>query len=237
MLEKYLQIKKEYHQLMNNSGIYKLYWNNNDYFYIGQSINIDKRFKKHINRAKSNKHENNIIQNLYNKYQEPQIEVLELCDVEVLDSLEQSYLDQYYGKEFCCNICAIASSTKGYKHTDESKKIIGKKSKLKVFTEEYREKLRNRSVNKSMLGKLHTDEAKQKMSDSRKGKSHSEEHLNNLRKSAKTAFRKNARILIDNNTGTEYESIREAGRQLNIERSTLAYRIKNIINYHIQYKI
>jgi len=56
------------------------------------------------------------------------------------------------------------------KHSKETKKKIGNKSKEKVFTEEYREKLRrNMKGNQRRKGISHTKEFKERMSEIKKG--------------------------------------------------------------------
>jgi hypothetical protein len=57
---------------------------------------------------------------------------------------------------------------KNWKHSEESKKLIGEKSKQKIYTEEYRQKLSNAFKGRK-LGPQ-TEEHKQKLSKSRKGK-------------------------------------------------------------------
>jgi len=51
-------------------GIYKITCRNNNKFYIGSSINIDKRLKEHINLLRKNKHKNKYLQKSWNKYGE-----------------------------------------------------------------------------------------------------------------------------------------------------------------------
>ena len=54
---------------MKQSGIYKIQsLSNPNLFYIGSSINIEKRWRQHIHRLKVHKHENQRLQNHFNKY-------------------------------------------------------------------------------------------------------------------------------------------------------------------------
>lgn len=50
------------------TGIYVFY--NSRYFYVGQSINVRKRLRQHQNHLLQNKHENVIVQRVYNKYKD-----------------------------------------------------------------------------------------------------------------------------------------------------------------------
>ena len=86
---------------LNISGIYCLYYEtDNDLFYIGQSINIKDRFIKHCNELSRGIHYNWMLQENYNKYGEPSIEILEkVYNPSILSSREVhwvSIFDSYY---------------------------------------------------------------------------------------------------------------------------------------------
>lgn len=72
-------------------GIYYIRCTYNKKVYIGSSINIEQRIKKHLWKLKNNKHENVYFQNIYNKYGYDSLKmgVVELCD----NLLEK---EQYY---------------------------------------------------------------------------------------------------------------------------------------------
>lgn len=79
-------------------GIYKLSFNNTDLIYIGQSINIEKRFKDHIRILSLNKGSPKL-QKAYNEYGLPSIDILCICSLEDLDYYEILYIkefDSYY---------------------------------------------------------------------------------------------------------------------------------------------
>lgn len=210
---------------MSNSGIYKLYWPDLDYFYIGQSVHVGKRYSKHKRMLKNNIHENSRLQNIYNRHGIPYLEVI-IYSAKHLDELEQVLLNINFEKECCCNLAPTANSTKGYKHTQECKIRIGQLSKQKVYTEEYRAKLRARPVNKTMLGKTHTSEAKKKMSEARKGTTKSMEWREKISISNKNRIRPNQRPLINPLTGESFLSINLAAEHYKIHPDTLAYHLK-----------
>lgn len=74
----------------------------------------------------------------------------------------------------------------GKKHSKETKRKIGEKSKEKIFTDEYREKLRQANIgNKKRLGIKHSDESKLKISNSLKGRTLSEKNKLGISKALK----------------------------------------------------
>lgn len=83
------------------SGIYKIVCYNNK-FYIGSSINIDKRIKDHIRSLNKNKHHNSHLQRAWNEYGENnfKFEVIEtIHDISRLLIREKWWMDDTN----CCN--------------------------------------------------------------------------------------------------------------------------------------
>lgn len=76
-------------------GIYALYWEEQDLIYIGQSVNIEKRFKRHTSNSLAGRHSNYKVQNAYNLYGLPKLIILEGCSTSFLDEQEI-----YWTKEF-----------------------------------------------------------------------------------------------------------------------------------------
>jgi hypothetical protein len=69
-------------------GIYALYWENISQVYIGQSQNIELRFKEHLRKCWKGIHTNYKVQNTYNLYGKPELVILEQCTVDELNQLE-----------------------------------------------------------------------------------------------------------------------------------------------------
>ncbi len=130
--------------------------------YIGSSINIEYRFRRHILALQKNKHHSVKLQRSWNLHKEDNFvfEILEITDKKDLLIREQYYIDLYksYEDDKGYNICPLAGNTigrktsqttieklkissSGRKHTEETKKIISKKLKNRVVSEETKEKL------------------------------------------------------------------------------------------------
>lgn len=107
-------------------GIYKIV-DVNGKTYIGSAVNIEKRWDKHEYDLNRNNHCNIHLQRAWNKYgaQYFTFSIVEIVeDSYDLVLQEQKYLDllfqNYESSEFY-NICSVAGSLLGYKHTDESR--------------------------------------------------------------------------------------------------------------------
>ena len=84
-------------------GIYLISNLINNKIYVGQSINIEKRWRQHKRELKNNIHENKKLQNAWNKYGEENFEFSIACECEEkqLNTLEQYYvfsLESYLSK-------------------------------------------------------------------------------------------------------------------------------------------
>jgi|WetSurMetagenome_2_1015567.scaffolds.fasta_scaffold00157_28 group I intron endonuclease len=140
--------------------------------YIGSAIDINERWRKHIDRLTKNKHHSPKLQNHFNKYGESdlQFSILLGCDKDDLIKVEQYFIDTY--KPFF-NCSPTAGSCLGVKRSDEHK-----------------EKLR-----KIHTGLKASDETKLKQSIKRKGVKKSDEtkrlmKLNHVGMLGKTAWNK-----------------------------------------------
>lgn len=142
--------------LLNFAGIYQILNLANGKRYIGQAQSIQNRIHEH--KRKRNK---GYLYKAINKYgwENFEISVLEkVDDISKLDEREQFWLDlfQTYVASNGYNICKIAGTTRGRKHTQETKQKI----KDAVPTQ-YGE-------SNPFFGKKHSKESLAKMSESHK---------------------------------------------------------------------
>lgn len=144
------------------SGIYKIENKNNGKVYIGQSIDILKRWRYHINRLSKNSHPNSHLQNAWNKYGEEsfEFEILEECNNQDLCKRENFWCNKFESF-FSTNgyNLTITSDFKKYNLTEEGRKKIGDKHRGKSISQETRLLISSR-----LKGKKRSEETKKKMS-------------------------------------------------------------------------
>ena len=102
--------------------IYKILNIKTNDFYIGSATNYYSRKSIHIKELKENKHHNNILQNSWNKHGESFFEfsIIEIVSDKLdLINREQFYIDSLNPKY---NICRVAGSPLGIKHTETARK-------------------------------------------------------------------------------------------------------------------
>lgn len=76
------------------TGIYKLVFTGTKEVYIGQALNINDRFTRHIRTLRNNEHSKKL-QRAYLTYGIPKLEILQECAKEDLNTLENFYIEEY----------------------------------------------------------------------------------------------------------------------------------------------
>lgn len=132
-----------------NTGIYKITSLIDDKFYIGSAENFPRRFRNHKYYLRLNKHHNNYLQNVFNKYGENNLnfEIIAKCPKEYLIKLEQWFIDNLKPEY---NICKVANSCLGRKHSQETRDIISKKLSGRKQSDEHKEKNRLKSTGNTL---------------------------------------------------------------------------------------
>jgi hypothetical protein len=144
-------------------GIYKIGRFGSTECYVGQSIDIQGRYRGHMNDLRRNQHPSKFMQHVYNKYGQDilYLEVLEQItdkkDKEELTSAEQKWIDLLNPKY---NTAKVAGSCLGVKHSEETKE----KHRQKMLGNKHAE------GSKGRIGQRNTEEAKRKNSEAHKGR-------------------------------------------------------------------
>lgn len=206
---------------MNNKicGIYCIENSISGKRYIGQSSDIRRRFREHIQKLRDKKHKNRHIQFSWNEYGESAFKfyVVEMCEREFLDEKERFFIEKYrtMNQRFGYNLTnggmtgvKISEETRkkmslkqsGKTLSDEHKRKISKAHKGRKKSFEFCEKMRSRILSSEtrkkislartgMPGHRHTEEYKKRLSERRKGKSWSEETKKKISNSHKGILR------------------------------------------------
>lgn len=227
------------------SGVYQIYNTCTGKRYIGSSINIERRLKEHYRNLKNHKHCNQHLQNAWNKYEEYLVfEPLEYCEPDQCLKLEQQYMDYYdaANREHGYNIDAQAASA-GKHLSEETKQKLREAHLGKTIPPEIVEKVR----------KANTGKKKPKQSETMKRKYRegyeiprfdkvSEEKQAEWRKHLSEAGKKRFSNYENRPEGVYlkcifsddikyYPSLREASRQLNIDKQGINYVLKRTQGY------
>ena len=142
-------------------GVYLIYSElDHNKCYIGSSINVERRLRQHFSLLKSNKHGNKKMQNYANKYG---VDKLNSCilsvhndisgeELRVIEKNNIIYLNGLEGFN-------LTAETSYSSQTEESKRKISEKAKIRQSSKEYKEKLSIiYSGTKSITSKLTKEE-------------------------------------------------------------------------------
>lgn len=112
-------------------GIYLLYFDEIDRVYVGQSTNITKRYTDHKSALRVGNHTNYKLQNAYNLYGFPKIQILEECASSDLDRLEVYWTKEFDSFNNGLNTCYPGKGAAGGTNNHNSK--YSKLQILRVF--------------------------------------------------------------------------------------------------------
>lgn len=228
-------------------GIYRIKNLINNKCYVGSSKNIEKRWQKHKNELRKNKHINILLQRSWNKHGEHMFifEVVEECDKQILLETEQKYLD--LNPEY--NIGLSSSGGDNLSKNPNKKEIVEKitksiKERYELMTNEERKEKHSKPLNKNpnwrggksyiycKCGKRIGNNNKTCLECRDKkgknnpffGKQHTEKTKKKLRDKRIGTYNgeQNIPIIIDN---IEYRSAGEASKILKIPMVTIRWRV------------
>lgn len=171
------------------TGIYCIENQKNGKKYIGQAVDIERRFKLHKSKLRNGKHSNEHLQRAWNKYGEPAFlfYVIELCDKSSLSEKEIYYISLLKTYDNGYNMTFGGEGTRGYFHTDEYKEHMRKLSIGRTFSDETLQKMSDAKRGKATQYKSQETKisAYKKVSEKLKGKEFTDEHKANISKAKK----------------------------------------------------
>lgn len=142
--------------MQKQSGIYEIINTANGKRYIGQSQNMKERWAAHRWHLRRGEHHCQPLQHTWNKYGEGAFKFLPIltCQLSMLDFYEQQLLDRARPEY---NVCPVAGSCRGTKHTPERRALL--------------------LGNTFSLGFKHPPEFGQAISERNKGRIQSKDHV------------------------------------------------------------
>lgn len=156
-----------------NTGIYQITNLQNDKAYIGSAVSFRKRWKEHLRQLTNGNHHSTLMQRAWNKYGEAAFEFKKLLVCAKADLLwfEQRALDAL---KPAYNVCKVAGSVLGYRHTEEAKAAAAERAtgnthrRGRKESPEYCEQAkRSRAMRKNCA---HSEETKAKIAAAHRGR-------------------------------------------------------------------
>jgi len=240
-------------------GIYKI-TSPTKKVYIGQSVDIEKRFKTY---EKLNCKTQIILYNSFLKYgfESHKFEILCECDLKELNNKERYYQDIFSAMGINGMNCKLTkSSDRSGKMSEYTRlKFIGRKlSKDSIIkrtesrkgyshSEETKQKIKE-SNKFSNLGKIHSEETRKKVSEAGKGRTHSEETKKKLSEyhkgkivsketRKKLSERDTGKLILNTQNGIYYYGVKKASESICMTKSTLYNQLtgRNVNNTSLIY--
>lgn len=168
------------------TGIYQITNLHNGKSYVGSAVRFHSRWRLHKTQLAQGKHHSVVMQRAWNKYGEAAFEFKKLlvCAKADLIWFEQRAIDAL---KPAYNICKVAGSVLGYRHTDEAKAAASERAtgnthrRGRKESPEYCARISAGRKGKG-LGRVFSAETKAKISAAHLGRTISEERKEHLRK-------------------------------------------------------
>lgn len=229
-------------------GIYKI-TSPKDKVYIGQSIDIERRWKKYYSKLDCKGQV--LLYRSLKKYgvENHKFEVIITCSEDELDELERYYQEIYnvINPNIGLNCCLVKAGTRNKLYNKETREKIRLANIGKTHTEETKQKLREINLGKNLSeetkkkisegnkGKVQSEETKLKLSELRKGKNNpmygkkmSEEAKNKRAKSYDVTKNYNYQPILNTQTGIFYDTLEEASFSVGMTKKNLFNKLSGV---------
>ena len=148
------------------SGVYVIRCVREPKIYVGSAVNLALRWKLHLTDLRAGKHHSHKLQRAYRRFgvEAFNFEVVLECPTTDLLGHEQRLLDELRAVDTGYNVCRVAGSRLGMRHSDATRKLLSDKAKQRPpVSQETRDK-----QSKSLKGLVRSETAKRNMSEAAK---------------------------------------------------------------------
>lgn len=110
-----------------SAGVYVIANKNTGKCYVGSSVNIERRWKRHDYELRNSRHHSEKLQNSYLKHgaQAFCYSIVEFCDKDMLTEVEQAWLDRLCAHADGYNVCPNAGTAGTLPKTELHRRRIG----------------------------------------------------------------------------------------------------------------
>ena len=161
--------------MIMKSGIYKIVNISNEKVYVGQTVNMKKRWSTHKKLLSQGNHFNCHLQRACNKdgMDILSFEVIELCEKGDLNEREIHWISKLSSFKNGYNFTEGGGGTRGYMFTEESKQKMSKRHMGNKYNSgnKYTEESRHQ-MSLAHMGLKSTEEARKKISEANRGSKH-----------------------------------------------------------------
>jgi group I intron endonuclease len=201
------------------SGIYRWTNNTNGKSYIGSAVNLAIRIFQYYNLDFISKYNMTVYKAIIKYgYSCFTLEILEYCEPNDCIKREQYYLD-IFQPEY--NILRIAGSSLGHNHSEETRAKISASLLGKTHSDETKGK-----ISAAILGQIRTEEVRAKMCDAKMGENNPMFGVPRP-EGAGSPSQPIEVVDMEKNETTIYNSMSEAARALNINKSRISTYFSN----------
>lgn len=169
-----------------NTGIYQITNLRNGKCYVGSATSFRSRWKEHVRQLSTRTHHSKVMQRAWDKYGEAAFEFKKLlvCAKADLIWYEQRAIDAL---KPAYNICKVAGSVLGYRHTDEAKAAAAERARGNTHRRGRKEPqevcYRISAGRKGKgVGRVFAPETREKIAAAQRGRTLSEERKEHLRR-------------------------------------------------------
>ena len=200
---------------MVKTGIYKI-TNPKNKVYIGQSTNIDKRI---VIYSQLQCKDQPLLFNSFKKYgfDKHIFEILALCPICELNSLERYYIDKYQSNDKTKGLNLTNGGQDYFKHNEE---VRAKMSAAQMGNQKTLGRIQTKEeIQKRVLkttGLKRTKEQRERISNGLKGRKLTEQHKKNISNGLKGIL---AKKILNTETGVIYKSCQEAADAFGLKKS------------------